>query len=53
MPERFVAVGNRTIKDQIINWYLQWGVVINNTITRKKKKKNLTKTRDIVFWTEM
>lgn len=52
MPERFVAVGNRTIKDQIINWYLQWGVVINNTITRKKKK-NLTKTRDIVFWTEM
>lgn len=52
MPERFVVVGDRTIKDQIVNWHLQQGVVINNIIT-EKKKKNLTKVRDIVFWTEM
>ena len=53
MPERFIVISNR-IKDQIISGYLQWRVVINNTTTtKKKKKKNLTKIRDIVFWTEM
>ena len=52
MPERFVVVGNRTIKNQIISGYLQWQDVINTTTT-KKKKKNLTKISDIVFWTEM
>ena len=53
MPERFVVVGNRTIKNQIISGYLQWHDVINTTTTKKKKKKNLTKISDIVFWTEM